>query len=282
MTFEELKREVLDDWRALSAWRREAREDFAFFAGDQWTSEERAALERAGRVAITFNRAAPIIDAVVGSEINNRTEVRYIPREMGDVGVNEVLTGAAQWFRDESDAEEEESDAFQDCVIAGLGWTETRLDTDEGPEGEPHIERVDPFEVGFDRNASARNLRDARRVFRVRRLPLAEAKEMFPGKTAEELDAAWIGLDDGETGRDAIGDEYASGDRRDDREDERDRVMVVQVQWRERAADRARRQASRGSSEGHAGAARDRREALEDQAGVPRLGRAGARRRSGR
>lgn len=234
MDFLKLKREIVDDWQALASWRREAREDYAFFAGDQWTAEERAALRKAGRVAITFNRSAPIIEAVVGSEINNRTEVRFIPRQLGDAAVNEVLTGAAQWFRDEADAEEEESDSFQDCVIAGLGWTDTRLSTDDGPDGEPEIERVDPFEIGFDRNASARNLRDARRVFRVRRMALDEAKEMFPGKGREAIDATWIKPDEsGDLGVNRTGDEYAWGEPNDS-PDERDQVTVVQVQWKER------------------------------------------------
>src|SRR5690606_6009535 len=85
-------------------WRTQAREDYDFVAGEQWSAEDKQKLIDQMRPCVTFNRIAPIVDAVSGSEVNNRQEVRYIPREMGDVGVNELLTGAAKWVRDECDA----------------------------------------------------------------------------------------------------------------------------------------------------------------------------------
>ena len=107
-------------------------------------------LEDNARIPIVFNRVQPILQSVVGLEITNRTEVSFVPREIGDIKANEVLTQAAQWFRDQANAEEAESEAFRDLLICGVGFTETSLDFEGDPEGQPKIERIDPIEMGWE------------------------------------------------------------------------------------------------------------------------------------
>lgn len=234
MDFAALKDSLKRDWSAHSKWREEARDNYRFIAGDQWTSEERAYLDEQGRPPVVFNRTATIINAVAGSEINNRTEVKFLPREIGDVKPNEIYTKAAEWFRDQADAEEEESQAFYDLLVCGIGWTETRLDFDEDPEGAPEMDRIDPLEMCWDGAANRKGLEDSRRRFRVRQIPLSEAQEMFPEASVSDLDADWIDIErrEGEEHRVVIGDQYADGDG--EVSSPSDMVTIVQVQWRER------------------------------------------------
>jgi hypothetical protein len=181
----------LPDRDKAAIWRERAKICFDFVAGRQFTEEEMKTLQKRKRPAVVFNRIGPIVDAITGYEIGNRREVRYIPREMGDVKPNELLTGAGQWFRDEGYGDYADSAMFACVVIGGMGWTETRLNFDNGPKPEPVIEEIDPFEMAWDRDARQRNLRDARRVWRTRRIPTKEAQTMFPGFDANELHAAW-------------------------------------------------------------------------------------------
>jgi hypothetical protein len=197
----------LKDWFAAdmahsAEWRTQAKGDFGFAAGDQWSPEDKAALEEQRRPVITFNRALSIIKAVAGIEINGRHDTVYLPRgtSPGVVKANELLTSASQWMSDGCDAEDEQSEAFQSAIICGMGWTEARISYDEEPDGMYVETNVDPLEMYWDRAARSKNLTDARRVFRVRKMTLDEARDFAKSLGAdvfdEDLDATWaIGKD---------------------------------------------------------------------------------------
>jgi hypothetical protein len=224
-----------DDAAHSATWRSAARDDFDFVAGPgQWSAAERSSLEAQLRPVITFNRCLPMIKAVAGFEINGRHAVQFLPRGNEDTQVNEVLTGASQWMADGCDAEDEESEAFQHSVICGMGWTENRLDYEEEPAGKYVEEAIDPLEMYWDKAARKKNLADARRVWRLRRMAKSEARALFPDADDDELDASWAeGLELGnpvkteeEKRRREENAEDPSGDRTD--------VSILQAQWWER------------------------------------------------
>lgn len=153
---------IKDARQFCSKWHKTAREEFDFCAGQQWKPEDQEALRLQNRPDVTFNYAEKMIDAVVGAEVSNRQEVTYKARQMENEEVSELWTNAARWVRDECNAEDEETDAFRDALICGMGWTFTRMDYTEDKDGMPVIERIDPMEMYWDPAGNKPGLADRR------------------------------------------------------------------------------------------------------------------------
>lgn len=223
---------------ARANWIKEARECYGFVAGDQWTPTELETLKDQRRPPVVFNRIEPVINVVAGLEVTNRQEVRYLPRELGDAGANEVYTGAAEWVRDECNAEDEESEAFVDMATCGEGWTETRLDYEYDHDGTILTARVDPLEMLPDPDATKKNYKGAEFLIRERMVSLSWIKETWPDK-AQELD---ITLEtssgsrefDGESHHNVQGDQYQAPDHKTGERNTQKTVKLTEYQYKKR------------------------------------------------
>lgn len=171
-----------------SAWRSEARTCYDVTAGRQWEKGAEDDAKDKSITIVSINKTDATVSAICGSEMTNRQEVRYYPREtstrgpdgqLSDVVVNEVFTAAAEWVRDECDAADEESEAFRDVLICGLGALETRMDYETDPEGMAIVQRIDPLEIYIDSASRRGNAVDARYIRRERGFPKDEARERF-------------------------------------------------------------------------------------------------------
>ena len=222
------------DARHSKNWREKAREDFGFVAGDQWSVEDQGYLKAQKRTPITFNRTLTIIKAVAGMEINGRHEIAYLPRKLEDAEIDETLTGACKWMSDECDGEDEESEAFQHSSICGMGWAEHWMDYEEEAQGKYLEGAVDPLEMYWDRTARKKNLVDARRIMRVKVLPLYDAMQMFEGKNRNQLNAAWAYQNEVPTPEKTLEERRIRNENSSGPLDDQDEVTLVQAQWWER------------------------------------------------
>lgn len=244
--FARLKGWVKDSLDKHSDWYKEAKECFGFVAGrsikgdGQWPGESWQQMLDTGRQPIEFNRVGPIVDAICGMEVNNRQEVKYLPRTQGDTTVNERLTSLGDWARDETQAEDEESEMFRNAVICGRGFTETRLDFDEEPTGKIVVEHIDPLECGVDPASRRANFINKRYIWRYRDLDTDEAAAMFKGVDGKPLissalDANWaneIDLTDGGEGNKRDYPDETRASLKDGKPPKT--VRIVQIQWWER------------------------------------------------
>lgn len=233
-------------WRLDSAhcqpWHKQAKEDFDFRASHgQWTEEERLRLQDQKRAPIVFNRILPMIKAVAGMEINGRHDVVFLPRsgpvdERGRVLVkaNEMLSAASRWMDDTSDAEDHQSEAFQDMVTCGMGWSESLVSYDDDPQGLYTEPNVSPLEMYWDYRARMKNLTDRQRQWRRKRMLRSEAHAMFPDVPMEDLDCTWVHAGkEGEPVNDDPARRHKEGNN-ESVEAERDpqsEVNILQVQW---------------------------------------------------
>src|SRR5713226_8523377 len=77
-----------------------------FYAGDQWAEADKAVLEDEKRIPVVFNYSAKHIDAIVGSELHNRQDTRFVPRSTDPESLaqlstlGELETSAYNWVMD--------------------------------------------------------------------------------------------------------------------------------------------------------------------------------------
>jgi hypothetical protein len=221
-------KEVRDHW---SDWRTEARQSYDIVAGRQWDEDDLELLKQQRRPPVTFNRVAPTIDAVCGSEAQNRQAIKYQPRGMEDVGVATLLNSAAAWVRDRSNADIEENEAFRDSLICGIGCTVTRVSYASNPDGDIEIERQDPLEVYADPASRKRNFVDARYVIAERWISGPDLQEEWP-EQAGELTQESRGADQPSSPVDANEQDYQD-DTNAHYRPRTNEYRLIQCEWRE-------------------------------------------------
>lgn len=157
---------IEQDWRDV-----EVRESFAVYEGDQWVREDIERQKANGMPIVTINRVKPVIQSIVGFEIQNRLDVKYIPRLNNDSqnGFNDVLNNAVRYIEQNADADLEYTLAFQDMLICGVGATDTIMDYSNPPhDGEFKVERVMPAFLFWDPASRRKNKMDSDYVVRVK------------------------------------------------------------------------------------------------------------------
>lgn len=171
-----------------SDWRKEAQEDFAFVAGKQWRDEDKTALEKQGRPAITINKIKPLINVLSGYQRLNRYDIDFLPRTNDDMQLCNVRKGITKYIMDMCDYEYNESRTFLDGAICGVGWFEVKYQFDqEVGDGEAKILRIDPFNMYVDPEAREEDFSDAKYIIRAKWTDKDELKLVYP-KYADDID----------------------------------------------------------------------------------------------
>lgn len=172
-------------------WRQEAEQDYDFVAGKQWTDEDKRALEDSGRPAITINRIKPLINVLSGYQRLNRYDIDFLPRTSDDIDICAIRKGITKYVLDRSDYDSEESQAFEDAAIGGLGWLEAGYEfNEERTDGEAFVRRQDPFGIYVDPESHKTDFSDAKYICRAKWVDKDELKEVYP-EHADAIEAQY-------------------------------------------------------------------------------------------
>jgi hypothetical protein len=95
------------EWRTSSGWiYDEVRESFAVYEGESslessWGYTDEGALAKRrnnSQPCLAINKTAPVLDAVCGFQIQNRTEVEYTPRSMSADESTDVVNNGLEYI----------------------------------------------------------------------------------------------------------------------------------------------------------------------------------------
>lgn len=176
---------LLDWWHQARQAQAEARREMAldedFYDGLQWREDDKRVLEERGQMPLVINKIKPTIDWVIGTETRTKIDFRVYGRGEEDVEPAEVKTKLLKYLSDVNRGPYHRSQAFKDCVIAGIGWLEDGIRSDESDE--PLYSRYENWRnMWYDPLSVERDLSDARFLFRSKWVDLDIAVAIWPDR----------------------------------------------------------------------------------------------------
>lgn len=150
-------RQFEDAEEATQEAREKAERDRDYYDEKQWTSNEKAELEKRGQPAITYNRIKRKVNAMLGLEKQTRKDPKAFPRNPSDDGAATAATDALRYVCDDTRWDDKRSQGARDLAIEGT--MAVMVGVKRGPKGviDPDIRRIawdrlyyDPHSVAFD------------------------------------------------------------------------------------------------------------------------------------
>ena len=190
----------------------------SYYRGDQWAAEDIAALDQAGRPALTINTILPTVNTVLGEQSSRRADVKFKPRKGGDGDIANTLTKLFMQISDNNKMDWIEQQVFSDgLILDGRGYFDVRIDFSDSTEGEVRITAKDPLDILIDPDAKEYDARTWNEIFETKWMTLDEIEELYGKDKADKLQ--FIAENGNSFGRDSVEYEetrYGDIDTRED------------------------------------------------------------------
>ena len=167
---------------ALSVQRKAMEKAYAFRHGNQWSDDQRSALEEEGRPALTFNLIAPTMREMLGACEDQRREARAAPVGPEDLPTSEAINHLWRRVYEQQRVDTAEYSSFDHAITAGVGFTfiDAAPSDDDPNQLEMTFDAIKSFEVLWDPEASKPNMTDANYFYWSRWMTEQDFKIHYP------------------------------------------------------------------------------------------------------
>jgi len=185
---EDLRREIDARWKRCEAhygpWDEVGKEDYNFALGEQWTDEDKKALEAQGRPCLTFNRIQPILNLVGGYQRENSARIKVNPEGGEDATFSEVCDKGIHFIDKTSHLSFKLGYLFDDGTHCGKGFLEAIITYEKDPiRGEVRFKQRTPYQVRVDPDCTEYDMNEgAGYLFKACKLSRRELVTLFPKK----------------------------------------------------------------------------------------------------
>jgi len=162
-----------------------------FYMGRQWSSLELKGFRRQLRPPYVFNRIFPIVNNLLGAQLQTKMDVQALPIESTDEYAAQIKNKFIKWFEQVNNIDQIESEVFRYALLQGYSATQTRWEYSDFVDGYPLIERIPQNQLIWDVQAIQQTLEDARWQARIIPMQKADAIASFPEYAEEIENAAW-------------------------------------------------------------------------------------------
>ena len=237
-----------DNWTAYQRSRNAGHDDYVrmalkcdeYYSGIQWDAHDKARLEAVRRPALTINQITPLVNALIGEQINQRAEVTFRPKRNTTLELAEVHTRLFSHILESSNYRFLETQAFMDGIIQDRGFFNVFMDFSDHITGEVRIEVLDPLDVLLDPDAKDYDPASWNEVIVTRWSTLDEISVLYGKAKAKELESSValnmsFGADSVLTGEENTfgdSDQALGGEIADDGTWQQTRVRIIDRQHR--------------------------------------------------
>lgn len=158
-----------------------------YFAGLQWQQDDLDKLASERRPALTINKILSTLATVMGVQIQNRSEVTFLPQRGGSTDVAEALSKVWQHIAYNNQLQWLRADVFCDGLITSRGFYDVRLDFNDSMQGEVRITKPNPKNVVIDPDAEEQDPDTWGDVITTRWVTADDIAVLYDKSAADEL-----------------------------------------------------------------------------------------------